>query len=251
MESACPAAEVADPQPVLIDCRGAPPRPGNGRSTRTPPAKVIYDGTLNTNNCPGGDGCPELKPDVNGLDFWESLEGNLICVKVCACSLSCTDIHSCGGRTMHKSSVVYTLQYSKQLAHLSPATITDTTPTFTGGTACHRSNSVVQRPLVVGADGFGDFYIVPDLGACDASGINARGGVTNDPANNDFNPEVIKVQRCLPCSVTLRRSGEGRMYESQRAPAERGSRQHAQQVHRMWPSIHLHRCTRGAALMMW
>jgi hypothetical protein len=48
----------------------------------------------------------------------------------------------------------------------------------------------------VGADGFGDFYIVPSQGNVDSKSLNARGGVTIDSAraNIDFNPEVIKVR---------------------------------------------------------
>ena len=48
---------------------------------------------------------------------------------------------------------------------------------------------------MVGADGFGNFFVVPSRGALDATSLNARGGVTIDPRgqNPDFNPEVIKV----------------------------------------------------------
>lgn len=52
----------------------------------------------------------------------------------------------------------------------------------------------MQNALVTGINSFGDFYIAPCNGSIDKPDRNARCGITNDPAANDFSPEVIKVR---------------------------------------------------------
>lgn len=53
---------------------------GPARSCRTPPTGAVYEGTGNLAAC--ADSCLALDVEKNGLDFWESLEGMLITVRV-------------------------------------------------------------------------------------------------------------------------------------------------------------------------
>ena len=64
------AAEVVDVPAVTI----------GARAERAPPTRFIYQGDVNLNTC--GDKCPILRPRVNGIDFWESLEGQKVTIKV-------------------------------------------------------------------------------------------------------------------------------------------------------------------------
>lgn len=70
----CPGSGTCTAKPVRIKCGG---RRKTGRSI---PVDQIYEGPLDLSSC--GDSCPALEPVTNALDFYESLEGNLVRVKV-------------------------------------------------------------------------------------------------------------------------------------------------------------------------
>lgn len=71
----CEAEPTSTPQPVVVSATAA--------TGRVPPAAFIYDapaGGIDVEECRNA--CPELLPAVNGIDFWESLEGNLLRIEV-------------------------------------------------------------------------------------------------------------------------------------------------------------------------